>query len=455
LSTGQQVVDLGQNINGWVRLDGIHGTVTVEHGEALDADGRVTREHLKPHGQLDAGQVDVVTGTGSFEPRLSTKGFQFVQTSGAVGVIGVAVHTDLERTGRFSCSDDDLNRLHEAAVWSLRGNACDIPTDCPTRERSGWTGDWQLYVPTAAFLYDVAGFNTKWLRDLAAQQWADGRVPNYVPDPSAGRGQEPHQITTWLTGSAGWGDAAVQVPYQQWWCYGDERLLAEQWESMVSWVEYAARSAREERHASKEGTPAQPHEQYVWDGGFHWGEWLEPGDDAETIRSVFERRTDQGVVATAYLYRSAAQLAEIAGVLGRDADPWAELADNVRAAWQAEYIRDGRLVPETQATYARALAFGLLPPELAQPAADRLAELVRAAGTHVGTGFLATPLLLPALADHGHLDVAYDVLLQRSEPSWLCMIDRGATTVWEAWNGLDEKGKAFLSLNHYSKGAVI
>jgi alpha-L-rhamnosidase len=160
-------------------------------------------------------------------------------------------------------------------------------------------------------------------------------------------------------------------------------------------------------------------------------------------------------VATAYLYRSAAQLAEIAAILGRDGSRWSELAANVKAAWQAEYVAGGRLVPETQATYARALSFGLLPDELVQAAADRLAQLVREAGTHVGTGFLATPLLLPALADHGHLDVAYDLLLQRSEPSWLCMLDRGATTVWEAWNGLDDKGTPFLSLNHYSKGAVI
>jgi alpha-L-rhamnosidase len=172
--------------------------------------------------------------------------------------------------------------------------------------------------------------------------------------------------------------------------------------------------------------------------------------------AVIHGEIDQGVVATAYLFQSAKQMAEIAAILGRDGSRYAELAQKVRDAWITEYVAaDGSLTPDTQATYARALAFGLLPDELRQQAADRLADLVRANGSHLGTGFLATPLLLPVLADYGHLDLAYDVLLQRSEPSWLCMLDRGATTVWEFWQGLDEKGTAIGSLNHYSKGAVI
>ena len=198
---GHQVVDLGQNINGWVRLSGLGpaGTeVTLTHGEALDDRGDVTIEHLLSADhttgeRLGEIQVDrVVAGSEPdevFEPRHTTHGFQYVRIEGLDrrlepdDVTGVVVHTDLRRTGWFHCSDERINRLHEAAVWSFRDNACDIPTDCPQRERSGWTGDWQLFVPTAAFLYDVAGFSLKWLRDLAAEQRADGLVLNIAPEP--------------------------------------------------------------------------------------------------------------------------------------------------------------------------------------------------------------------------------------------------------------------------------
>jgi alpha-L-rhamnosidase len=185
---GRQVVDLGQNINGWVRLGrlGPAGTrVRLTHGEHLDPDGSVTTEHLRPAfpflpEPLPAGMVDEVTSAGrvdhTFEPRRTTHGFRYVQIDGLPeslrpdDVRGVVVHTDMRRTGWFSCSDERINRLHEAALWSLRGNACDIPTDCPHRERAGSTGDWALFVHTAAFLYDVAGFSTKWLRNVAADQ---------------------------------------------------------------------------------------------------------------------------------------------------------------------------------------------------------------------------------------------------------------------------------------------
>lgn len=455
LTDGSQVADLGQNINGWVRVDVPAGDVLIEHGEVLDSEGKVTRSNLVGPKGGDPGQVDVVTGPGSVELRFATKGFRYVGTSAPAQVTGVVVHTDLERTGHFRSSNEDLNRLHDISVWSFRGNACDIPTDCPTRERAGWTGDWQLYVPTAAFLYDVAGFNVKWLRDLAAQQWPDGRVGNWVPEP--GFAEEIRaSVSDKYSGSAGWGDAAVQLPYHQWWCYGDTRILQDQWDSMQKWLAFAAERAATTRHASKDGTPQRPHEKFIWDGGFHWGDWLEPDVTMEMIMAVFNREVDQGAVATAYLYRSANQMAEIAKILETDGSAYAELAQNVRDAWVKEYVTDdGLLRPAQQATYVHALAFDLVPEQMRQAIADRLVQMIRSAGDHLGTGFLTTPLLLPVLADTGHVDVAYDVLLQRTPPSWLGMLDRGATTVWEFWNGLNEEGTAFGSLNHYSKGAVI
>ncbi|MFE0930411.1 family 78 glycoside hydrolase catalytic domain [Streptomyces mutabilis] len=456
LSAGRQVVDLGQNINGWVRLAAAPaGTaLTLTHGEALGPDGDVTLDHLTAHHFVTGEpfplhQEDRVVsdGTTPFEPRHTTHGFQYVRVEGHPGALtpddmsGVVVHTDLRRTGWFHCDNEDLNRLHLAADWSLRGNVCDIPTDCPTRERAGWTGDWQLYLPTAAFLYDVAGFSVKWLRDLAADQWPDGNVPCIVP-----RG--PSGVMDPLDGSAGWGDAAVIVPWELWRTYGDLTVLRDQYPSMRDWVEYAARCARERRHPDR-----AVHDPYLWDTGHHFGEWLEPGGT-----EVIDPTLDHADVATAFLHRSADLLARTARLVDRasEAARYEEIAQGALRAWRSHYVAaDGGLTPDTQATYVRALAWGLLPDELRRPAADRLASLVRAAGTHLGTGFLSTPDLLPVLADHGHLDLAYDLLLQRTTPSWLGMLDRGATTVWESWEGIGEDGNAQGSLNHYSKGAVI
>ena len=485
----RQIVDLGQNVNGWVRLRtlGPAGTtLTLTHGEALGSDGDVTLDNVRSVHDVELPgdrwsfenmrrplQVDRVTAAGddgeAFEPRHTTHGFRYVRVEGHPDalepddVTGVVVHTDLRRTGWFECSDLRINRLHEAAVWSLRGNVCDIPTDCPTRERAGWAGDWQLYVPVAAFLYDVAGFSAKWLRDLAAEQEPDGLVHDCVPNPA------PAEVLRAIgigEGSAGWGDAAVIVPWEVHRAYGDVRLLEEQWPSMVAWVENRARAARERRHPNRVAARPEPapHEAFLLDTGFHFGEWLEPKEFAAGFADGFlddmaaRRSADNADVATAYLHRSAAVLADIAAVLGRPDEEarYTELAAATRTAWQAECVLpDGSLARDTQANHVRALAFRLVHDELRPRTARRLVELVRQAGTHVGTGFLATPYLLPTLADNGHLDVAYELLLGDTEPSWLTMIDRGATTIWELWNGIDAAGHARGSLNHYSKGAVI
>ena len=470
------VVDVGQNINGWLQLHrlGPVGTeITLTYGESLDHNGDVTQEAVAfsslggPPADVTF-QVDRVTSAGIdgdvFEPRHSTRGFRFVRVEGYAGrltsddVMAVVVHTDLERRGSFGCSDERVNALHRIADWSFRGNACDIPTDCPTRERAGWTGDWQIYAETASFLYDVGGFSVKWLRDLAAEQRPDGKVTNLVPEPHPGDDRPP-EIWPKLEGSAGWGDAAVHVPWVTYLATGDVRLLEEQWASAKAWVDYAAAAAANGRHDSRimrSGTPHR-HEQFIWDTGWHFGEWLEVGDSS--IGALEKAWTaDHGCVATAYLYRSARELADMARLIGRgrDAHDYDNLAGQVGDAWRTEFLSiDGTTTPDTQATYVRALAFGLVPDDLRGAAADRLVQLIRSADTHLSTGFLSTPFLLPVLADTGHLDVAYDLLLQDSPPSWLAMLDRGATTVWEEWEGIDADGAAHASLNHFSKGAVI
>ena len=224
---------------------------------------------------------------------------------------------------------------------------------------------------------------------------------------------------------------------------------------MVRWLDRTQRTAAAGRHPSRTGL-VLPHERYLWDRGFHWGEWLEPGDDMSGCSKSSTSR-DKSDVATAYYARSAELMSRIATVLGRDRRrPLRRPRGSVRAAWQAEFIAAGGDVrPATQATIVRALTFGLLPERLRERAAARLVQLIRDAGTHLGTGFLATPDLLPALADAGQADIAYELLLQDTPPSWLGMIAKGATTVWERWEGIDDDGAPHESLNHYSKGAVI
>jgi alpha-L-rhamnosidase len=473
LAPNHHVVDFGQNSNGWARLTdlGPEGTtITVTYGEALDpVTGDVTQDNIKNAGATAAHhvplpfQTDVVTSAGDgavFEPRHSTKGYQYIRIEGHPGpldprsISSIVVHSDLQRIGGFACSDERINRLHRIAVWSFRGNACDIPTDCPTRERSGWVGDWQLYVDTAAYLYDVFDFSVKWLHDLAADQLSTGAVTNIVPDPSP-------DARIWKNGhaSSGWGDAAVHVPWELYRATGRTDVLTDQLESMERWVDFAAGRALRGRHPSRvERNPDPlPHEQFLWDSGWHFGEWLEPGTDMDVIfrRLLVE---DHGPVATAYLHRSARELAAIAAVLDDDeaAGHYGELAANVRDAWRTEFIDEkGHVQPATQANLVRALAFELVPEDLRSQTADDLVTLIRAADTHLSTGFLATPFLLPVLADTGHLEVAYELLFQDTEPSWLRMTESGTTTIWEDWDAVKPDGTVSHSLNHYSKGAVI
>ncbi|MEU5647104.1 family 78 glycoside hydrolase catalytic domain [Streptomyces milbemycinicus] len=485
LPGGAWIADFGQNASGWIALAdlGPVGTRTViDHGEHLDpSTGDLTTAHLDCQRPGDPVTVfvqhDEVVSSGAvgeiFEPRHTVHGFRYARLErgdvplDASSLTMRVVHTDLRPAGTFSCGDQDLNRLYDVARWSFRGNAVDVPTDCPTRERIGWTGDYQVFLPSAVRLYDVSGFSRKWLRSVRDDQLDDGRIANFSPD---GRRIKLHtdQRLDMMTGSAGWGDAIVLVPWLLYQTYGDRRVLAENWDAMVRWVEWALTTARTARHPSRvaRSTEPLPHEEFIWDGSFHWGEWAEPrprtegGSLVEPVQSDPDAwmTADKGEVGTAFLYRTTATLATVAGVLGRDdeAARYTRLAERVKDAWRTEFLDDsGRTTVDTQASYVRALAFGLAPEKLRDAAAARLATLIRGAGTHLGTGFLSTADLLPVLADTGHADLAYEVLLQRTSPSWLGMLDRGATTIWEEWDGVDENGDAHASLNHYSKGAVI
>jgi len=483
IAPGVSILDAGQNLSGWVRVTdlGPEGSETVlEFAEHLTRGGDITTAHLSMTTQAGQRMVteqtdQVVAGPDpdqSFEPRHTIHGFRYARITHPGRTIApesftvILVHSDLEKVGEFHCDNPDVNRLHAAAEWSFRSNIVDVPTDCPTRERMGWTGDFQVFAPVAAQLYDVDGFASKWMQAVRDDQSTSGVLAAFSPDPERGR-LHPERPTSLLGGSAGWGDAAVAVPWALYREYGDTQVLRANWDTMAAWAGYALACARDLRHPDRVARRPNPaaHERFIWDGPFHFGEWLEPKlrlDDGTLVDPMADMMTymsaDRGEVGTAYLFRTVDTLSNIADVLGdaTEAKRYSDTAEKVRDAWRTEFLhRDGTTESDTQAAYVRALSFGLIPDSLRQRSAARLAELVTANGDRLATGFLSSGMLLPVLADAGYVDLAYRVLLQTQAPSWLYMLNHGATTMWEDWDGVTSDGEAHESLNHYSKGAVI
>lgn len=466
------LVDFGQNIAGWVRLTNLGpagSKLRIVYGEALDNQGEVTQENFKPEVPflpvpVEAGQIDEVISAGRagdvFESLHSTKGFRYVRIEGLdaelkqTDITAQVAHTDFERLGYFESSNEDLNWLHEATVWSFRGNAIDIPTDCPTRERAGWGADFDIFFDAATFLYDIDGFALKWLYDFAESIFENGVVANMAPAPES-EGEKGKIAFT--NGSAGWGDSIISIPFKHFKAYGKISVLESMWPRMLRWINYVENKAINERHPSRieKSATAQPHEQYLWDTGFHFGEWLEPGVavDFPSLMSA-----DKSAIATAFYRKSTAELAAIAKIVGKndEAKRFEELSANIRAAWQKEFLNEaGEVSVATQANCVRALSYDLLDEDQKPAVVAQLVKLIHEAGDHLATGFLATPLLLPTLSNNGHADLAFQILLQRDWPSWLSMKDQGATTIWERWEGYNQDGNPVESHNHYSKGSVI
>ncbi len=437
---GDTVVDMGQNMVGWIRLkvDCPKGTtITLRHAEVLDKEGNFYIENLRSAKQTNT-YICKGGGTEIFEPHFTFQGFRFVDISGYPGEVtpdmltGIVVNSDLKKTGSFSCNDSLINQLQHNIVWGQKGNFVDVPTDCPQRdERMGWTGDCQVFAPTACYNMDCAGFYTKWLRDLAADQHEDGAVPHVIPN-VLGRG-----------GAHGWQDAATIVPWTVYLWYGDVRILEEQYESMKALVEYMR---------------TQAGDAYIWkptEGQF--GDWLA----FATTRSDYPgATTDKDLLASAYFYHSTDILRKTAKILGKDEDArvYSELMAKIKDAYAKEYITpNGRLSSNTQTAYVVALSFGLIPPEMEAVAARRLADDVNLFG-HITTGFLGASDICPVLTKYGYLDEAYKLLYRTDYPSWLYPVTQGATTIWERWDGQKPDGTfqnaGMNSFNHYAYGAV-
>lgn len=444
-ASGETIVDLGQNFTGWARLKvrGPAGTVvTMRFAEVLDKDGNLYTANLRR-----ASQTDRYTLKGGaeevYEPHFTFHGFRYVGVTGLPAapdtgtITGIAVSSDLAQTGSFETSDSLLNRLQQNIVWGQRSNFLDVPTDCPQRdERLGWTGDAQVFAPTAAFNMDVAGFFAKWLGDVAADQDPSGSLPWVIPDVLGADSAN-------ASGTAGWSDATVIVPWTMYVAYGDRGLLERQYPSMRAWVEFERRRAGAD---------------LIWQPGWQFGDWLALHSDDPSYPGA---TTLTDFIATAYFAHSTDLVAQAARALGKESDAaqYEKLFQDVRAAFNREFVSAGGRVGEnTQTAYALAIGFNLLPDSVVAAAGERLAAAVRGRGVHLTTGFLGTPQLLPVLSATSHFDVAFGLLMQRSYPSWLYPITRGATTMWERWDGIRPDSSfqdaGMNSFNHYAFGAV-
>ncbi|MFJ4618955.1 family 78 glycoside hydrolase catalytic domain [Streptomyces sp. NPDC088812] len=467
------IADFGQVIAGRVRLTlpalPAGSRVVVEHTETLDSDG----SWFVNIAGINKEQTDVFVADGEeaeWEPEFTFHGFRYARVRGVdelrpEDVVAVVLSSDLEQTGRFSTSDARLNRLHENVVWSQRANFLSIPTDCPQRERAGWTGDLQVFAPAAANIALVAPFVSRWLDNLRSDQRADGRVT--ITSPHSPFDAEAAEQATGLGGivaAAGWSDAIAIVPWTLYERYGDIRVLEENSDAVLAWIGYQTRTAADELPAALVAGDLSPERRarqaLLYNTGEHFGDWLTPstmeGRPTHEAIGIAPALTSE-LVAPMFQAHTLTLASRTAEVLDRpEAAALAERAARVREAFAAEYVSaDGGLPVRLQGMYALALGLDMIPDDLREAAGDRLAELVRERGNRLDTGFLSMPYLLDALWDTGHRDLARAVLWQSEAPSWLSQVDHGATTIWETWDAIAPDGAIrTMSFNHYAFGCV-
>ena len=369
-------------------------------------------------------------GEDFYKTSFAVFGFRYAQVFGDLEIdpkdfSAIAVYSDLEQTGDFTCSDVRVNQLFKNTRWSMKSNFIDVPTDCPTRERLGWTGDAQVFFNTGAYLMNTAPFFKKWLRDMADGQYKDGFVSGVVPF----SGVEMMYKAT--GGSVGWADAVYLVPYRYYKRFGDKKLLRQCWPMMKKYADTLLKKIEKDGHYEK---------------GVHLGEWLEPEEFRDKVYGAKAKHPEE---CTAYLYLTMTTMAEIASALGEPDEEY------LAAAGQAKkvYAKYAELDTDRQARLVRPLALGLLDGDEKKKAQERLIKAVEAYNFRVGTGFLSTPFLLGELTSAGDAETAYRLLLNPEKPGWLYEVTQGATTVWETWEGYAGRGDVG-SLNHYSPGAV-
>jgi alpha-L-rhamnosidase len=438
---GDRVADFGQNLVGWVqfKFKGKAGdTLRLFHAEVIDQKGNFYTKNLRTAKQ-EITYIFKGDSVETYEPHFTFQGFRYLKIKGYSGPIdstnlaAYAVYSDMDQTGKFTTSNPLINQLQHNILWGQKGNFIDIPTDCPQRdERMGWTGDAQAFCRTATFNMDVAGFFTKWLKDLSADQMKSGAVPYVVPN----------VLDSTYSAASGWSDVATIAPWNIYLAYGDKEVLRQQYESMKAWVTYIQQHTRNN----------------LWDTGNHFGDWLfYAGTDYEDGAA----HTDKNLIAQAFYAHSTQLLINAARILNKDDDvkKYIQLLINIKKAFMSEYVTpNGRMISGTQTSYVLALNFDMLPEELRESAAKRLVQNIDSYDGHITTGFLGTPYICHVLSRFGYTDRAYDLLMNESYPSWLYPVKNGATTIWERWDGIKPdksfEDPAMNSFNHYAYGAI-
>ncbi|MBT2293477.1 family 78 glycoside hydrolase catalytic domain [Paenibacillus albidus] len=472
---GEHILDFGQNFSGHVefKVSGAFGTkVVLEMGETLDEDGNFTTKNLStvaceninegmevPESVL--GQTLVYTlkeGVQKYKSTFLISGFRYVRLTNwpeeikSENFTDVAVYGDLKYSGDFRCSNEKINQLVNNVRWSQKSNFVEVPTDCPTRERAGWTGDVNVFAETACYLSDTRKFLKKWLQDFVELQKDDGSLPFIVPEiPMFTDGVDMQNLPY---SSAGWSDALLNVPLIMYQFYGEKEILQLVYDAAKKYVDFneLRAKAKHKFHFYKTGK----HYKYILDTGYHWGEWLEPGSSMmkDSIKALTFPDSE---VATAWFYHSAKQLSQMAEILHETEDQhkYDELAQNIKKAYQKEFLKRGKVHSKRQSRFVRPVAMELVDPKYSQRIVKQLQKLCEKNQYKVGTGFLTTYKILQVLTDYGYAETAYKMLTQNECPGWMYEIDKGATTIWENWLGIDEGGVPKDSQNHYAMGASV
>lgn len=458
---GEKVLDFGQNMAGYVSFRvraEAEQKIVLTHGEYLNSDGNFTDQNLNTVGRKKPLHqvIEYICrdGWNEYTPAFCIFGFQYVKVETDIHITGEefiahAVYSNMEQQATFECSEPLVTQFFENVIWSQKSNFVDIPTDCPQRERSGWTGDAGVFVHTGLMLMDSYPVFAKWLGECRVNQYPDGKIPGINPR----RQPKPSFLDTLYDGSCAWGDASIIIPYTMYQYRSDKQILEKNYEMMRQWLSYCEKKAKKSR--LKNLFSKNPYKKYIIDTGIHYGEWLEAGISMEESmkNTIFNGVPD---IATAYFAYSSRLMAEIAAILGKseDAIRYQALYENANRAYHSLELPDGRVHSDRQCRYVRPLQLGLLTKEEVKQVASDLNDLVIHNNYHLNTGFLTTGSLCRVLAEYGFVETAYRVLLQEDTPGWLYAVKNGATTVWESWEGCNGS-TGVSSLNHYSKGAVV
>lgn len=446
---GEVVLDMGQNMVGWIsfKVNAPKGSlIHLQYGEELQ-EGCFYRENLRSakaeFKYISNGQPAEV------QPHFTFYGFRYVKVEGWPGEVntedftGCVVYSDLDLIGNIETSNPMVNRLFLNALWGQKGNFLDVPTDCPQRdERMGWTGDAQMFSGTACFNADSDAFFHKYLYDLAKEQLSiGGLVPHTIPSFGMSKKDDNSFLSA---GSSAWSEAATVIPWNLYLHYGDKAILEQQLDSMKAYVD----SIRKQDDGNR-----------LWNTGFHFGDWL--ALDGQGDFSPFGG-TPTDLIATAYYAHSAELVAKAAKVLGKQdlSKEYQKLSLEVKEAFCEEFVSPrGRLAADTQTAYILVLFMNLVPERFRGRIVEALKKNLENNKYYLKTGFVGTPYFCRVLSENGYNDLAYRLLLNEEFPSWLYEVKLGATTIWERWNSLLPDGKfgelGMNSLNHYTYGSIV